>query len=262
MSGDEVIVTVAAVVIGPFLWLVWLLQVSRLPPLRPRRTGLALAGVLGLCTAIVFIVLKTGASYDVVNDARYLFMYVVLGLAWLRVSTLPFPYLGLSLRDDVVERGNEAALPAAIGALVAVTLCYAGGNIGDGPGWWVVVFSALLSTGTLMLAWLLLGQFTGIADAVTVDRDPAAGLRLGAFLVAAGIVLGRAVAGDWQSAAATVTDFLEVLPAVAALLVVGVVVERLARPTPKHPHAPFIPLGIAPAALYVFTALVTLPLLD
>jgi hypothetical protein len=70
-----------------------------------------------------------------------------------------------------------------VGALLAVTLCYAGGNVGDVPGWWVVILSAALSTGTLLVAWLTLTGTAPIVDAVTVDRDPAAGLRLGAFLV-------------------------------------------------------------------------------
>ena len=59
----------------------------------------------------------------------------------------------LSARDDVVERSNRAAIPAIAGGLLAITLCFAGGNIGDGPGWWVVMFCGVLSTGTLLLAW-------------------------------------------------------------------------------------------------------------
>jgi hypothetical protein len=263
MSPDETIVTVASVVLGPVLWFAWLLRRSGLRTLRPERAGTGpLAGALALCTGLLFIVLKTWASFDVVDDPRYVFMYLVLGLAWLRLAALAFPFVGLSVRDDVLERGNGAALTTAIGGLVAVTLCYAGANIGNGPGWWVVVFSAALATGTLLLAWLALGQITGAADAVTIDRDPAAGLRLGAFLVASGLVLGRAVAGDWASAAATVADFLVVIPALVPMLIVAVVVERLARPTPQRPHAPFVPLGVAPATLYVVIALAALPLVD
>ena len=40
--------------------------------------------------------------------------------------------------------------------MLGVTLCYAGGNIGNGPGWWVVVFSAGLSTVALFAAWMVL----------------------------------------------------------------------------------------------------------
>jgi hypothetical protein len=40
-----------------------------------------------------------------------------------------------------LEHGNPAA-----GAILGLTLAFARGNIGNGPGWWVVVFSAGMST--------------------------------------------------------------------------------------------------------------------
>ena len=159
-------------------------------------------------------------------------------------------------RDDVVERRNQAALTATIGGLIAVTLCYAGGNVGNGPGWWVVVFSAVLSTGTLIMTWVALTNVTPVADAVIIDRDPAAGLRLAAFLVSCGIVLGRAVAGDWFSVAETVRDFMAFLPIVIGILIVAVIVERFAQPTPSRPHAPLVALGVVPSLLYLIIAVV------
>jgi uncharacterized membrane protein YjfL (UPF0719 family) len=181
-------------------------------------------------------------------------MYVVLGLAWLRAAEVTFAYLGLSPRDDLVERGNKAAIAAVVGALVGVTFCYAGGNIGDGPGWWVVLFSAALATVTLIATWALLTRLSPVADSVTIDRDPAAGVRLGTFLAACGIILGRGVAGDWHSAWGTVIDLAPALPAVAAILVLAVAVERFARPTGERPHAPFVALGVLPSLLYLMIA--------
>ena len=139
--------------------------------------------------------------------------------------------------------------------MLGVTLCYAGGNIGDGPGWWVVVFSAALATGTLCVAWAALTTLTPAADAVAIDRDPAAGLRLGAFLLASGLILGRGVAGDWESAQATVADFTAALPAAAAILILAIVVERIARPTPERPRAAVVTFGLLPAALYLAIAM-------
>jgi hypothetical protein len=163
-------------------------------------------------------------------------------------------YAGISVRDDVIERRNRAALPATVGGLVGVTLCYAGGNIGNGPGWWVVVFSAALATLTLGAAWLVHERLTAANDAVTIDRDPSAGVRTGAFLAACGLLLGRAVAGDWVNAVATVRDYSRFLPAVAALVILGTVIERLARPTPERPHAPMSVFGIGVAILYLGVA--------
>src|SRR4051812_29982803 len=141
MSPDELIVSVVAVILGPVLWGAWLMQMARLGGIGRRRGPVgAIAAALALAALLIFVVLRTCASFDVAQAPPYLFMYVVLGLAWLRIIEPAFSFAGLSLRDDLFERRNHAAMPAAIGALLGVTLCYAGGNIGDGPGWWVVVF--------------------------------------------------------------------------------------------------------------------------
>src|SRR5688572_16441981 len=135
LSPDESFVTIVGVVIGPVLWAVWLFRLSRVQMLRRRPVGVNAIGLaLAACAGLLFAVLKTSASFDVVDAPVYLFMYVVLGLAWLRAVELIFAFLGLSIRDDVVERSNRAAVPAVVGGMIAVTLCYAGGNIGDGPG--------------------------------------------------------------------------------------------------------------------------------
>jgi hypothetical protein len=255
MSGDEVFVTIAAAVVGPALWIQWLVRMSRVSPLARRTAGVGIiAGSIVACAAFIFGVLKTGASVDVVDSPVYLFMYVVLGLAWLRVAAMAFALAGLSARDDVVERRNAAAVPAIVGALAGVTFCYAGGNVGDGPGWWVVLFSAGLATVILFGAWLALGHAGNGADALTIDRDPASGVRLGAFLAACGVVLGRSVAGDWYSAAQTVVDAATALPPVLAILAAAVATERLARPTPQRPRAPFFLLGVVPALVYLAIA--------
>jgi hypothetical protein len=257
MSDDEVVVTIGATVIGPALWAFWLFRIARVGAVRPGRAGVRAIGLaLVACSVFIFGVLKTAASFDVVNAPPYLFMYLVAGLAWLRVAEWFFRFAGLSARDDIVERRNMAALPAFVGALAGVTFCYAGANVGDGPGWWVVVFSAGLATATLFGAWLALGSLGDGIDAVTIDRDTAAGVRLGAFLAACGVVLGRAVAGDWESATQTVVDAAPALPVVILMLGAALVVERLARPTPRRPRAPLFLLGIVPAVLYLGIAAV------
>ena len=252
MSEDEIVVSVAAVVIGPGLWLIRLLLWLRLP--RAGRAIGALAVTLGICTAILLGVLTTVAASDVITDPWYIAMYAVLGLAWLRLAEPGFAFAGLSLRDDAVERRNGAALAAAAGAAIGVTCCYAGGNIGDGPGWWVVVFSAALASAALFVLWLALAQLTSVGDAVTIDRDPSAGLRLGAFLAASGLLLGRAVAGDWESAWLTVTEAAVAIPWLSLLLGVAIIVERFAAPTAARPRAPFLKLGVVPAIAYLAIA--------
>src|SRR6187455_2808077 len=119
MSPDELIVTAIGVFLGPILWTVWLVRVSRLQAVPGRPMAVALVGVaLTACAVLLFAVLKFGASYDVVDAPQYLFMYTVVGLAWLRVCEMVFSFAGLSTRDDVIERGNEAARHALFGGLL------------------------------------------------------------------------------------------------------------------------------------------------
>jgi hypothetical protein len=118
------------------------------------------------------------------------------------------------------------------------------------------VFSAALATAALGAVWLFVGQSTGLAEAVTVDRDPAAGIRLGALLLACGLILGWAVTGDWVSGPDTVADFAARAWTVLPIVGVAVVFERLLRPTPEQPKAPVVQGGIAPAVISVALAIV------
>ena len=252
MSGDENLLLFASAILALLawgVWYTWLLRVPRLGThLRPRRL-LTFAPVL--CAALLYIVLVAASAHDVRDSEIYLTLYLVFGFAWVGVGAHALRLLGLSARDDVVERDNESAALAIAGALVALTLCFGGGNIGDGPGWWVVLFSAVLATGTLALLWYLLDRSTALADQITIERDPAAGLRLAGFLVAAGLVLGRAVAGDWLSAPATVRDFALAGWPVLPLLVLAIAIDRATRITPERPQSSLAWHGAAPALGYI-----------
>jgi len=252
MSHDEVFVTIVAAVAGPLFWGIRLVRWAEI-----RRSGPAVRvaiATLAACIAVLAGVLSTMAASDVVRSPAYVLMYLTVGLAWIRMAETGFAFAGVSLREDGAERRNRAALTAWAGGLMAVTLCYAGANVGEGPGWWVVVFSAALATAGLFACWLVLGRVTSVIDAVTIDRDPAAGLRLGAFLVACALVAGRAVAGDWASAAQTIRDAAHELPALALVVIVAVLAERRARPTAERPRAPFAALGVGPAVAYLAIA--------
>jgi hypothetical protein len=255
MSGDEIVVLVASGVLAVVCWGAWYIS-----PALVRRIGRAGAGrrLLQLtppaAAGLLWVVLRNASSFDVRDDPRYLTFYLLLGAAWVGLSIRWVALTGVSTRDDVVERANGSAAIAVAGALLAITLCYAGGNIGSGPGWWVVVFSAALATVTLFAVWMLLELASGVSDAVTVDRDPSAGLRLAGFLVACGLVLGRAVAGDWESAAATVRDFGNAAWPVLVLMIAAAVVERAARPTADSPRPSIVVYGCVPALVYVGAA--------
>lgn len=260
MSGDEVWVSVISTGLAAYTWGSWYWSTLSLWPAhwRPAGRGLLWAAPF-LATILIALVLRTVASFDVVNDPRYLYMYYALGMAWVGIATRSFALAGLLVRDDVVERRNPAVAPALTGAILGMAACYAGGNIGDGPGWWVVVFSAFFSSAGLLVTWLILDGLTGIGDAVTIERDPAAGWRLGSFLAGAGLILGRAVAGDWVSGSATLRDAAVVGWPVLGLVALAVAFERTLRGTEADPQPPVVSSGVMPglALLGLATAYVT-----
>ena len=243
---------VVSAIVALVSWGAWYVAPARVQRVGARPPAWRLVRLTPLvAVALLWLVLRNAASFDVRDDPRYLTFYLVLGAAWVGVWIRWLAVVGISTRDDVVERSNGSAALAVTGALFGITLAYAGGNVGNGPGWWVVGFSAALATVALFGAWMLLEAVTGVSDIVTVDRDPSAGFRLGGFLIACGVILGRSVAGDWISAEATVRDFAATAWPVIALVGVAAVIERVARPTPETPRPSLVAYGLVPAVLYV-----------
>jgi uncharacterized membrane protein YjfL (UPF0719 family) len=118
------------------------------------------------------------------DDLFYLGFYLLLGAAWVGGATFFFSLMGVSARDDVVERRNLSASWAICGALVGTTLCFAGANVGSGPGVHVVLLCALLTTAAFFLLWLSLELLVdpSPSDSITIERNPGAGIRLGGYL--------------------------------------------------------------------------------
>jgi len=252
MSGDEVFMLIASAIVALVSWGAWYIKPALVQGVRRRPPAWRLLRLTPLlAAALLWAVLRNAASFDVRDDPRYLTFYLVLGAAWVGVWIRWLAVTGISTRDDVVERSNGSAALAVTGALFGITLAYAGGNVGNGPGWWVVVFSAALATLALFGAWILLETLTGVSDIVTVDRDPSAGFRLGGFLIACGLILGRSVAGDWVSAEATVRDFAAAAWPVIVLVIAAAIVERVARPTPETPRPSLVAYGFIPSVFYV-----------
>ena len=252
MSGDEVVVLIGSAGFATIMWWRWYRAPSKIQRLgRPATGGLALLLSPVAAGLLLFGVLQFASASDVRDDPRYLTLYFFLGAVWIRAAVACVSLAGISPRHDTLEGANRSAAYATAGALLAATLCFAGGNIGDGPGWWVVVFSAGLATGALFLTWVVLERLTRVADVVTIERDDAAGVRLAGFLLACGLILGRAVAGDWVSAAATWNDFVIVARPVLLVFAAAVVMERFAHPTPDRPSPSVAIYGVLPALLYL-----------
>jgi len=177
---------------------------------------------------LVLFVLKFLASFDVVDSIIYIVFYVVLGFAWM--------YIGVSLmticfglrEDDSVYLNNKASLAAVIGEFFSIAFIYLGANIGDGPGWWCVLFAGFFG----LASWIILGFFihicTGIFERITIERDLGCAVRFCIYLFASGGILGYACSGDWTSFKMTIVELgigWPVLPLTAFYIILELLIK-------------------------------------
>src|SRR5260370_29569947 len=197
--------------------------------------------VFGLCVAVslvmIAVALHRWGAAEIRTDADEALFLTLGGAVWLILKTKLFSWLGVSFRDDAVERRNVAALTALCGAVIAVALTYIGGSIGEGPSYWNNVFSAALATAGLLGLWTLLELGAKVSVSIAEERDFPSGLRLCGFLLAIGSTLGRAVAGDWHSEAETVRGFISDGWPAALLLAIVLVVRVFGRANRMRPFS-------------------------
>jgi hypothetical protein len=252
----EIFAFIASVFLSFKGWSTWygdIVSVNRLRAAVSKRLVLLTAPLV--CLALILIALTKLAATTVRNDGLYISFYLLVGAGWLGGATLIFPFLGISARDDVLERGNRAASWAVTGALTGASCSFAGANVGNGPGVEAVLFSAVLSSALFIGLWLGMDLLTSISDAITVDRDERAGIRLGGFLLGIGLLSGWSVAGDWVSASATLKDFVISAWPAMLLAAVAVGVEVLFRKASVHLSAKTSP-SLVISAVYVGVSLV------
>jgi uncharacterized membrane protein YjfL (UPF0719 family) len=253
MGDDEVFFMVVAGIIAFIGVILWYSRLMRASVFKRRPPFLTLLFVTpGICFAILYFILITWADPgEVVPDWRYILLFLLGGGMWLTIFNAAMPLLGPSVKLDVQMQHNPAASLVAAGGMLGVMLAYAFSNIGDGPTIWTTLIPAFLATLTLMLLWFMLETISRVADAVTIDRDVASGLRLGAFLIATGLILGRAMAGDFVSYAGTVEDFVKQGWPAVLLCVLAAVMQRMFQPSPRMPKPPVVSYGLVPALVYL-----------
>jgi uncharacterized membrane protein YjfL (UPF0719 family) len=200
---------------------------------------------------IIAVALHLWGAEEVRADVAQVFFLTALGAVWLILATLVFSWFGISYRDDVVERRNVAALIALCGAILGVALLYAGGSLGEGDSYWDNIFSAGLGTAGVFGLWIVLELGAQVSRSIAEERDLASGLRLGGFLLAIGLVLGRATAGNWVSAMATVRDFFHDGWPAGVLCALALGIEKFARPSRQCPLPKWSNRGLFPALLYL-----------
>lgn len=213
--------------------------------------------------AVVLFTLRHLASFDVKDDPFYILFYVLLGFTWFYAGLkLMEKYFDLSWSYDALNLNNDAALFAIAGGILGLTVIYAGANIGDGPGWWCVVTAGGLGA----LAWGVLAKgvnrFTSVFERVTIERDVSCGIRLGSYLLASGIILGRASAGDWTSLEITFFEFMDGWPLLPfTALAIGIERYYIRQAETRRGYENDLATSICWGMIYVFVAVAIVMLL-
>lgn len=259
-SGDETVFMLIAGLAGGwgiFQWIVVVL--NHAPPVDLMRSGLAI--LPGVCLAIVAAIIWNWADpAQVSGHVDYLLLFLAGAAAWFWLTVVAVSGLGIHFRYDAVEAGNRAAGISIAGAGLATSLIYAGGNIGAGPTIWTTILPAAAASIALVVLWFIVEASAHVGDAVTIDRDTASGIRMAGWAVAAAIVLGRSVAGDWTGWDATVGDFLRLGWPAAVLTAVMIAMQLRLRPSPEQPR-PSERSGLITACAMILLAVVYVVLL-
>jgi hypothetical protein len=209
----------------------------------------------------LFSLLLTGAAIhrwgaaELRADFTEAAFLTAVGFGWLLIATKLFALFGFSLRDDAVERKNKPALVALCAALFGVALTYIGGNLGEGPSYWNNFYSAGLATGGLFGLWLALELTAKVSISVVEERDMASAVRLCGLFLAMGLILARAVAGNWHSSEETFHDFIHDGWPAGLLCVLAIPIEWITRPNRRRPFPSWTTAGLLPAGAYMLLAL-------
>ncbi|MBO0700871.1 MAG: hypothetical protein J2P46_20920, partial [Zavarzinella sp.] len=254
MSEEEFPVAIGAGAVAVVYWAAWLRDAGHTSLLvRPagRLTGLILCLLGGL--GIVFATLLTWADPVVRASPSYILLFLAVAGVALAVATAVAAVLGVSPLDDAVRRPNPAAAFTTAGVWLGTSLTVAGANVGRGDTIGTTIGPLALGVVALLALWAVLAVATGAIGSVTHDRDVPAGVRQAGLLIAWGLILGRATAGDWESVAGTWEDFANQGWPALVLLAIAIPLEWWLRPRADRP-APRWPARIGPALAYVLAA--------
>lgn len=238
----------------------WYKPVMSIWPRKRAEAGRFALGLLPVAAFFIIVfVLLTMASFDVVGF--WIIFYIILGIVWIYGCTFLFQYcLDFRWFDDIILLDNKAAIPPAAGGFIGFVLIYAGANIGDGPGWWVV----FIAGGLGLIVWLglavIINNYAQISEQITVERDIGCGIRYGAYLIASGMILARASGGDWTSMLATLVEFLAAWP-VIPLAALALFVEKWQARLMQDGEKSHLTASIFWAGVYIAFAVIVLMML-
>ena len=231
--------------------------------------GIAVAGYLFGVIWTATVLLGT-LSYDLVLDVRNVLLYGCLGIVLLTAVALGTcrVFLGMGMQEQLAARNVAAAIVVA-GVYIATSLTYSGGLVGEGGGFWIMLLFFLLGQLALLGITYAFRWLTHYDDVQEIaSGNMAAAFALAGLLIAVGLIVRRAVAGDYLGFLPSLGSFLLALVVVVVLYPVRqVVVQWLILGGPIHWRASLleseivhdrnVAAGLLEATAYVTTALFT-----
>lgn len=229
--------------------------------------GIAVAGYLFGVIWTITVLLGT-LSYDLVLDIRNVLLYGGLGIVLLTVAALGTcrAFLGMAMQEQLATRNVAAAIVVA-GVYIATSLTYSGGLVGEGGGFWIMLLFFLLGQLALLGITYAFRWLTHYDDVGEIAAgNVAAAFALAGLLIAVGLIVRRAVTGDYLGFWPSLGSFLLALVLVVVLYPVRqVVVQWLILGGPLHwraslleneiMHDKNVAVGLLEATAYVTTAL-------
>lgn len=192
--------------------------------------GIAVAGYLfGVIWTITVLAGAPGRGLGWWWDSLDMLLYGGLSLLLLTIAALGSCrlFLGQSVRYALKEQHNLAAAIVVAGVYVATSLTYSGVVSGEGGGIGILLLFFVLGQVALLVLAYLFRLLTDYNDAQEIlQGNLAAALALAGLLIAIGIVVSWAVAGDYTGLGSSLGGFgIGLLDIIAFYLVRQGVVE-------------------------------------
>jgi len=171
--------------------------------------GIAIAGYLfGVFWTVT--VLLGNLHYELLPDLRNVLLYGGIGIVLLTVVALGTcrAFLGTGVQQQLAARNVAAALVVA-GVYIATSLTYSGTLSGEGGGFWIMLLFFLLGQLALLGITYAFRWLTSYDDVQEIAAgNIAAALALMGLLIAVGLIVRRAVSGDYTGFFHSLGSFL------------------------------------------------------
>jgi uncharacterized membrane protein YjfL (UPF0719 family) len=225
--------------------------------------GIAIAGYLfGVFWTVT--ILLANLSYELLPDLLSVLLYGGVGIVLLTAVALGTcrVFLGTGIQEQLAARNVAAAIVVA-GVYIATSLTYSGTLSGEGGGFWILLLFFLLGQLALLGITYAFRWLTSYDDVQEIAAgNVAAALALTGLLIAVGLIVRWAVAGEYLGFFRSLGDFLLALVfypvrqvIVQWLLLGGAMHWRNSLLDSEIAHDKNVAAGLLEATAYVTSAL-------